>query len=576
MCDEGLSISVSELDHRPSWSEESGGLEHGWVRITHNFDGVDNVAAAGVTGFETTITWDDSFEFDSEKYYRFSYSNCLTTGGIPDHETGFSNSATFNGAQISGTAYSPGFWENKWGRLVTQPQDVAGETHPAGTTIDWNIEIDGQKFEDQQTLEVTDEFSDTLTVCEADGKSLNDRLNFYVEARDFVYSGGLASVNMTDATDVELDGNTLTFTLDKDKFGEGHFSRDYYYVISYTLCTSSGGLDGVGTEYSNSAQATGNTMYRSVNQNWNGGADGNGVSRGSFSLLKSAAADSQPFGEDLEFTVKVEEFAPVRDENGNLAPADLSLPTTVPAQQYEVRVKADGTPVSGHFMRGTNWQIRLTEVGFPQDSGFIFEPGRFVDAKTPGVTISEDGSQAVIAIAPRENIQVELRNKATTGSATIAKRVEGDAAGASQIANQSDSVTAFITSPEGATSQQTLALTDGMNSTISDLRIGSKVRFSEAQPADNDQVTWGEPVFDPGNEITITADNPRVNVLLKTRPMTPSVPLKFPRRSLVPRLSTAMSRITSRCLRSGMMPTDKPKKKRLSFRKTAQPNSANR
>src|SRR5699024_4124751 len=67
VCEEGLSISVAELDHRPSWSEESSGFEHGWVHITLHFDGVDNVAAAGDTGFETTITWDDSFEFDPEK-----------------------------------------------------------------------------------------------------------------------------------------------------------------------------------------------------------------------------------------------------------------------------------------------------------------------------------------------------------------------------------------------------------------------------------------------------------------------------------------------------------------------------
>ena len=187
----------------------------------------------------------------------------------------------------------------------------------------------------------------------------------------------------------------------------------------------------------------------------------------------------------------------------------------MPTADYEVVVQADGTPVSGQFARGINWQIRLTEVGFPENSGFIFEPGRFVDAKTEGVTISEDGTSAVIAIQPRQNIGVELRNKASLGSATVAKTVDGEAAGASQIANQTFVVTAFITHPDGQQTQQTLVLSDGAQASIPDLKVGTKVRFSETLPADNDQVTWGDPVFTPGNEITVTQDNPHVSVQLK-------------------------------------------------------------
>ena len=60
-------------------------------------------------------------------------------------------------------------------------------------------------------------------------------------------------------------------------------------------------------------------------------------------------------------------------------------------------------------------------------------------------------------------------------------------------------------------------LSDGANTTIDDLKVGTKVRFAEAQPADNDQVTWGEPVFVSNADITITQENPHVSVQLKNQ-----------------------------------------------------------
>ncbi|WBT07823.1 DUF5979 domain-containing protein [Corynebacterium sp. SCR221107] len=514
VCEGGLNITVWEQSQRPVWNEDENRFEQGWSQITSNFTGVKDVAAVGAEGFDTTITW-NGFEFNPEKNYRFTYSNCLTTGGIPDPDTEFSNSAKFNGADLSATTKSPGVTENKSGHLNKEAKEVGGETQPAGTTIDWTIRVDGQKFEDAKTLEVTDEFSDTQAVCEADGKDLKERLNFKLEARDFVSGGGIATQDLTGATAVELDGNQLTFTLDADAFGEAHFSRDFSYYISYTLCTSSGGLDAQGTEYSNSARATSETLSHSVKQDWNGGADGNGVSRGSFSLLKAQAGGSADFGEDAEFTVLVEEFAPVRDEDGKLVPADLTDASVTPVQRYEIKVKADGTPVSGHYARGNNWQIRLTEVGFPEDSGFIFEPGRFVDSKKDGVTVSEDGSEAIIAIKPRENIEVELRNRANLGSATISKEVVGKAADA--VGNQSFEVLARITNPDGTKTQQTLVLGNSEKATIPNLKVGTIVKFSEARPADNDQVTWGDPEFVPGDEITITQESPNVTVQLMNK-----------------------------------------------------------
>ncbi len=70
-----------------------------------------------------------------------------------------------------------------------------------------------------------------------------------------------------------------------------------------------------------------------------GGGTGQGVSRGgSFSLLKEIAPFSEKFPEDTEFTVKVEEFAPPGQDPATDAP---------PVSSYEIKVKADGTPVSG-------------------------------------------------------------------------------------------------------------------------------------------------------------------------------------------------------------------------------------
>ena len=92
------------------------------------------------------------------------------------------------------------------------------------------------KFEELQTLDVIDEFFDTQTACEADGKDLKERLNFKLEAGGVVSGGGVYTVDLTDATGAALDGTTLTFALDAAEFGEDHFSRDYSYYITYTMC----------------------------------------------------------------------------------------------------------------------------------------------------------------------------------------------------------------------------------------------------------------------------------------------------------------------------------------------------
>ncbi|GAA3192219.1 hypothetical protein GCM10020255_092160 [Rhodococcus baikonurensis] len=170
-----------------------------------------------------------------------------------------------------------------------------------------------------------------MTVCEIGG-DLKSNLNLKVVAQDFF--DGNKKRDITDATSVARADGGFDLTLPRDADG---YSRQTKYLVSYTLCTSSGGLDQRDTEYSNTLTYAGKqTLSQSVKQEWGGGGTGQGVSRGSFSLLKEIAPFSEKFPEDTEFTVKVEEFAPGQN------PA-----TDAPVSSYEIKVKADGTPVSG-------------------------------------------------------------------------------------------------------------------------------------------------------------------------------------------------------------------------------------
>lgn len=513
VCEGGLKISVREYSHLPVWNEVEGKFSTPSVSVTNQFTGTTTSAVEGDTSFTVTLIPAEGFEFKENSYYSFSYVNCLTTGEIPDEGAEFTNSAVFNGAEIDAKTKAPGTVEKKDGQLNTSAKEVAGENQPAGTTLDWKITVSGQKFEDQDELVITDEFSDTMAVCSVPGKTLKEQLNFKLQAVDFVGNGGKETVDLTDVTGVSLNGRTLSFTLDKDKFGGVHFSRDYNYVLAYTLCTSSGGLDAQGTQYSNSATATGGAMSQTKSQNWNGGADGTGVSRGSFSLLKEKSSESVPFGSDLEFTVLAEEFAPARNTAGELVPADLSDSNVTPTATYEIKVKADGTPVSGHFNRGNNWQIRLTEIGFPENSGFAFGAGKFLPSE--GVTVSSDGSEAIVKITPRSNVGVKLQNTASLGNAVITKKIEGNAA--DQIpANRSFEVTAIIDLNNDGTpdDSQSFNLLAGVPKNLNNLPIGAKVTFVETQPANTDTITWGTPVFSP-SALTIGAD-PSANIVTLT------------------------------------------------------------
>ena len=63
---------------------------------------------------------------------------------MPDASSEFNNSATFDGADLGTKAKSPSMTENNSGRLNTPAKEVGEKTQLAGTTIEWNIRLDGK------------------------------------------------------------------------------------------------------------------------------------------------------------------------------------------------------------------------------------------------------------------------------------------------------------------------------------------------------------------------------------------------------------------------------------------------
>lgn len=320
------------------------------------------------------------------------------------------------------------------------------------STLDWTIHASGNLIVDLEApVNITDTLSKDHQVCEGTG-SVEDRLNLTFDVWDRV------SGSVVEDSGVAVEATIVEGKINYELTSEtGEFSRDHSYRIGCTTCTVSGGQDPVGTTYSNSVDGSGIKANRNVTLRGSGGGTGTGVSQGSFSLLKKQDFGSEDIDPAFEFTVCVEEFRPGAN------PA-----TDEPDEDYEIKVKANGAPVSGHFSRGNGWTIRLTEIGFPDDSGLYFdEPGRFVESE--GVEVAEDGS-ALVSIAPRQNVEVQLFNKAHLGSASITKVVNGDAADAAE--GEEFWVTAFI-----------------------DLPIGTIITFQEDKLINSDDVTWGTPKF---------------------------------------------------------------------------------
>ncbi|WP_287165295.1 DUF5979 domain-containing protein [Rhodococcus sp. (in: high G+C Gram-positive bacteria)] len=487
VCESGLQLKI-ERAHRLPAPDGSG---YASTDVTGEFDIVHS-ATAGATDFTVTITPKDADTIDPKQYYYVKYRTCLTGDKVPDSTDTFTNTATVNSTPVNATTKGPDFTGKKTGKINTEPKDVAGEKQPAGTTLDWNVEIPGHHLENlTDRAVITDTFSDTMTVCEV-SNDLKKNLNLKVISRDFLGNNGVhAEHDLTATTTVTRTANGIDVTLPKDA---GDYNRETRYYINYTLCTTSGGLDQRGTEYSNTlAYEGGPNLSSNVKQEWGGGGTGQGVSRGSFSLLKQIDSASEKFPEGTEFTVKVEEFAPGQN------PA-----TDAPYSTYNIKVKADGTPVSGVNARGTGWQVRLSEIDLPTVDGVYFEQGTFREA--PGVVLNGDRTQALVTITPKSNVEVKLVNTASLGSVKITKTVIGDGMGG-LTGNEAFVINAGITYGDdnaGAESRQ-FTLKAGQFFELKALPIGAKVTFTEVKPLNTDRVTWSEPVINP-KTLTIGTD----------------------------------------------------------------------
>lgn len=442
----------------------------------------------------------DVFRVQYTTYYEGTATH--PKGTVPENGVPFSNSATVGGQTVSSTIRTQGFVNSKNGNINNAPKELNGETHPAYSTLDWNLTVSGNQvgsFEGTAPISITDTLGENHQICKAHGSSsteLIDRLGAQLTVRDRTASN--ANVPLEDAgikfsLAEGSEPNSIVYTLTPT----AGFKRNYNYIITYTTCTTSGGMDAFGTEYGNTAQGTGINVGRTLTLSAGGGATGNSVPRGSFSLNKVAASDST-FPRDTEFGVRVEEFAPSRlDENGH------PRPDAQPNSSYVVKVSADGNIVSGNATRGNGWKVRLTEVELPED-GRIWAPGVFHAAA--GVELLDEGRTALVSITPRSNVELTLENSGAWASASIVKEINGEVDRPNPYP-QSFQVTALIdVDADGVIDRsEDFGLSEGIPKEISDLPLGARITFEEKQPENTDDFTWGEPSFDK-NPLVVGAD----------------------------------------------------------------------
>lgn len=471
--------------------------------VTDKFE--PRIVSQSAQGFEIQFDTDDpTFAFKASDYrYVITYNTCVTDTNLPAGGTGYTNEVDVDGAIAGTEANVPGRTDQKNGSINTSTVTIDGVDYLPQTTMNWNITVPGERlFELDSDLVITDTLSSGHQVCTAGDPTggLAAQLGLKLEARDQVRNGGLATVDLTDSVAIAQDGDELTFTIAQPTLPlpgggtETGFSREYQYVISYTTCTTSGGMDAPGTTYSNTAEVAGKTYEKSVTQNNRGSGSGTGVPRGSMAISKVLAdtPGAALVSADATFTVHVEEIDPAG--------------TTQLA--YDRQVPLNGDPVSGPNSRGMGWTAKITEPTFPSIPGVTF--GAPVFAESAGVTVSDGGATATVALTPGENIAVSLTNEAQLGSLNIVKALEGGAVALVEDA-KTYSVTASIdTSALGADfpaqADRTFDLTEGEPVTLDDLPIGAVVTFTEAVPADDDMLTWGDPVFSPSS-VTVTVEN---------------------------------------------------------------------
>lgn len=421
--------------------------------------------------------------------YLIRYQTCATTDGLPESGTTFANTASVDGTIDAGQAVVPNRSEGKGGSISSAPVTVDGVTYLPQTTLGWNITVPGQELAAVDgDLTITDDIMGTHQVC-GTGDDVAARLGLRIEARDQVQNGGLATVDLTDSAQVELDGTTVTITLPEPTLAQPGggtatgFSHEYQYVVRYTTCTTSGGMDAAGTTYSNSATVAGKSYTSSITQQNRGSGTGQGVTRGSVAVSKDLAdtAGAAFVPDGTVFTVHVREIDP----------------TGTPQIEYDLAVPLDGGPVSGPNARGTGWTVELSEPTMPSVPGVTFGAPSF--AATDGVTVSAEGTTAVASLAPGTNVEVALTNTALLGQVEITKNLEGPAA--SQVAaDRTYPVTATIdTSALGAgfpaQPDRLVDVTAGVPVVLTDLPIGATVTFAETVPLDDDVFTWAPAVI---------------------------------------------------------------------------------
>ncbi|GGA66628.1 hypothetical protein GCM10011490_16600 [Pseudoclavibacter endophyticus] len=446
---------------------------------------------------------DPSFAFKPSNYqYLIQYRTCGTIDGLPEGGTEFGNSVNVDGEIATSTPKAPGRTDQKTGGINTAAVTLDGVEHLPQTTMNWNITVPGERLDELAgDLTVTDTLSGAHQVCEAgDSGDVVDRLGLRVQARDQIQNGGLATVDLSDGVTASLDGETITISIPRPTLpvpGGGEqagFSKEYQYVISYTTCTTSGGMDAPGTAYGNSATVEGKTYEHSVTQSNRGSGTGQGVARGSFAIEKGLA-DTAGAGfvpDDATFTVHVKEI----DPNGSVQ------------LEYDLQVPLNGDAVSGLNSRGTGWTVELSEPNLPSVPGVTWGAPAF--AASPGVTPSADGTTAIVALDPKSNVAVSLENSALLGSVQVEKVIQGGAAALVGPDTEFAMTARIDVSPLGASfpAQPDRAFTvkAGEPYTLTDLPIGAIVTVTETLPADDDLFTWSPAVVSP-ERIEVLADH---------------------------------------------------------------------
>ena len=487
--------------------EQRGPSGQGRVNITDQLTVAQNTPFTS-TAFDVKLTAKEGFAFKpaSENYqYLVQYTTYSTTDGLPARGTTFTNNVSTVGKTDTATVTIKNPDPKKAGNLNATEVTLDGVTHSAQATLNWGITVPGEKIQGTvDSLTITDEISGAHGVCVAGDPSagLAARLGLKVQAVDQISGGGLATVDLTASTTASIVDGKLQFVIAKPTLpipgnpaGTPGFSKEYQYLVTYTTCTTSGGMDAVGTTYSNKATVEGTVLGETtVTQERRSSGTGQGTARGSFAIDKALKLTSGALlvPADTNFTVHVKEFAPG---------------ATTATDEYDLTVPLNGDPVTGLNARGNGWTMELSELTFPNVPGVAWGNPVFANAAgSTGVTVSEDGKTATVAITPRSNVGVVLTNEALLGSVQIEKALDGGAASAVD-ADKVYSVTAKIdvSGLAGVEEQpdRSLSIKAGQTITLNNLPVGAIVSFSEAKPATDDTFTWGEPTFAP-ESVTVT------------------------------------------------------------------------